>query len=129
MDLESNITCNVCLDCNENLIKCDHCTWHMCNDCIEKYIQSSNFCPHCKSKIPEEYIRRYVSKRNTQTQTNIDTQTNNNLQFRPPLCLYCLWFLVGIGVFITIILVAFGYCDVFSNCNSLPHNNNSTKIT
>ena len=127
MDLESNITCNVCLDCNENLIKCDHCTWHMCNDCIEKYIQSSKFCPQCKSKISEEYIRRYVSNRNTQT--NIDTQTNNNLQFRLPLCLYCLWFLVGIGIFITIILVAFGYCDVFSNCNSLPHNNNSTKIT
>ena len=59
MDIESDdIVCNVCMHTKDNIKKCDHCTWHMCNECYSKYTKEKDFCPQCKEIIKDENIIR-----------------------------------------------------------------------
>ena len=59
MDIESNeILCNVCMSNKNDLIKCNQCTWLMCEDCFCKYIKYGNTCPQCKILINNKNIIR-----------------------------------------------------------------------
>ena len=70
-------TCPICLNPileeKINILSCGH---HICEDCIEKYIEFNNKCPICNKEFIN-YISKKDNKEHKLTQNNLDIINKN----------------------------------------------------
>jgi len=52
-----DITCSICLNIiNQPISQCQNCEELFCENCIDKYIQTNDNCPHCRNKPFQKQI-------------------------------------------------------------------------